>query len=433
VKPKTGAGSQDMGPTIVPEKPGIEVRPLIPIIPGDMPTVQPGSKIDPYVYWDRFYSSKDAQKTSPEKLRDFVQILNQAHQFREVHAALLGYLTHHSNATEPWMYEALAVAIGLNKGPAADIKKALYYAADRAQDTHNPNDLVRVADSLFLKGYYERVGPLLDEAMKRVPHRFEPIVMSINLAQKTKDPIRMADSIERLLSLGWPGRDEYFRLESRSQAERLARLLREDKRDGDAESLLANLAKSEARDVMIRLTWDGEADFDLVVDEPLGATAKYLTPRTVFGGSLITNGYGSRPDETYVCPRAFDGDYRISVSVIWTDPSKPVTRLTLETIAHEGTQEEKKQVFQLAPEDPGSGKPIVLTLKGGRRKAVLPYFDPVANFIDDTAHALVREAAVRPRKRSRPGGDRTAASKKQGDPAGSQDRSKQGNPGHPKR
>ncbi len=52
------------------------------------------------------------------------------------------------------MYEALAVAIGLNHGPAADIKKALYYAADRAQQTHNPNDLVRVADSLFLKGYY---------------------------------------------------------------------------------------------------------------------------------------------------------------------------------------------------------------------------------------------------------------------------------------
>ncbi len=184
-----------------------------------------------------------------------------------------------------------------------------------------------------------------------------------------------------VFSLGWPGRDEYFRLESRSQAERLATSLREDGRNADADSLLAKLVKSEVRDVFVRLTWDGEADYDLVIDEPLGATAKFETPRTVFGGSLITNGYGLHPDETYVCPRAFDGDYRIRVSTIWTDPSKPVARLTLETIAHEGTPEEKKQVYQLAPNDPG--KPIVLSLKGGRRKVVLPYFDPVANFLEE--------------------------------------------------
>ena len=30
-------------------------------------------------------------------------------------------------------------------------------------------------------------------------------MMSINLAQKTKDPKRMGDAVERLLSLGWPG------------------------------------------------------------------------------------------------------------------------------------------------------------------------------------------------------------------------------------
>ena len=52
--------------------------------------------------------------------------------------------------------------------------------------------------------------------------------MSINLAQKTKDPKRMADSIDRLLSLGWPGNDEYFRREARKQAEQLAGTLRED-------------------------------------------------------------------------------------------------------------------------------------------------------------------------------------------------------------
>ena len=54
--------------------------------------------------------------------------------------------------------------------------------------------------------------------------------------------------------------------------------------------------------MFVRLTWDGDADFDLIVDEPLGATASYQTPRTVFGGSMIKNGYGSHPEEVYVCP-----------------------------------------------------------------------------------------------------------------------------------
>ena len=73
------------------------------------------------------------------------------------------------------------------------------------------------------------------------------------------------------------------------------------------------MTASEARDLFFRLSWDGEADFDIVVEEPLGATASYPRPARVFGGSILWNGYGSHPDEIYVCPRAFDGDYTIRV------------------------------------------------------------------------------------------------------------------------
>ena len=115
---------------------------------------------------------------------------------------LTGYLTQRVKNREPWMYEALALSIEMNNGRPEDVKTALNYAADQAQRTHNPNDLVSAADKLYLKGYYERVGTLLDEAAARVPHRSEPLVMSINLAQKTKDAQRMGDSVDRLLSLG---------------------------------------------------------------------------------------------------------------------------------------------------------------------------------------------------------------------------------------
>ncbi len=355
---------------------GSATRGLIPIEGSPSSLPRPSGKTDPYQFYLEYYRGNDRNRIDPEKLRQLVQDLNALGQFRDVHAALVGYLRNHSKLAEPWMYEALAWSIDLNHGSAADVKTALNYAADLAQRTHNPNHLFSVADKMFFKGYYNRVGSLLDETMAAVPHRAEPMILSINLAGKTNDPGRMADSVERLLSLGWLGQDEFMRVESRNQVEALAKTLRDGDRAKDADALLERLKGSEARDVFARLSWDGEADFDIAVREPLGATANYDMPRTVFGGSVISNGYGSHPEEVYVCPRGFDGDYTISVSTIFINSSKPVTRLTLETVVHDGTPQEQKETFNLDPDKPN--KPIVLKLKNGRRKRVLPFIDPMA-------------------------------------------------------
>lgn len=345
---------------------------LIPIVPGGPSVARPSEHVDPYKFWSDYYRKRDED---PARLRETVRLLNRSGKFREVHAALIGYLANRPKDREPWMYLALALAVEELKGKPEDVKLALGYAADAALRTHNPNDLVQVADTMLIKGYYDRVGALLDEAAVKVPHRFEPLVMSINLAQKIKDPKRMGDSIDRLLALGWPGSDEYFRRESRNQAERLAAVLREENRAQEAEALLARLPDAEARDVFIRLRWDGDADFDLIVQEPLGAKAQFATPRTVFGGSIIKNGYGKNPEEIYVCPRGFDGDYTVKIDTIYKSSNDPPTALTLETITHEGTAQERKEVHKLSPTDP---QPVTVKLTQGRRKTVLPFLSPAA-------------------------------------------------------
>ncbi len=168
--------------------------------------------------------------------------LNRIGRPREVHAALIGYLKNHAKHAEPWMYEALAAAIELNQGSAADVKKSLNYAADLAQRSHNPNHLVSAADQLYLQRL-PRAGrrTCWTRRCRRSPTAAEPMVMSINLAQKTKDPKRMADAVDRLLSLGWPGQDEYFRLESGNQVDTLAKALREEGKGQEADALLAKL------------------------------------------------------------------------------------------------------------------------------------------------------------------------------------------------
>ena len=367
-------------------------------------------KVDPYVFYRSYYRSDDKDRTDPDRLRRTVRDLNRIGKPRLLHAALIGYLENHSRLAEPWMYEALASAIELNQGPVDDVKKALYYAADLAQQTHNPNHLVSAADQLMYRGFLERVGPLLDEAMSLVPHCCDPMSMSILLAQKTSDPKRMAASVDDLLSLGWPGRDEYFRVESANQVEALASSLDESGRTQEARELRAKLTGSQARDVFVRLTWDGDADFDLLVEEPLGVTASYQNPRTVFGGAILKNGYGSHPEEVYVCPRGFTGDYTVRVSTIYTNPAKPVTRLTLETITHEGTLDEKKQSFDLNPDKPG--KPLVVHLNAGRRKKVLPYVDSFAELMKAAAPVLKNAKPSARSKRAAPKGGPVADKKR---------------------
>ncbi|MFO0908533.1 MAG: hypothetical protein U0794_09250 [Isosphaeraceae bacterium] len=346
---------------------------------------------DPETFWSNYYRT---HKGDPEELRTTVGLLNASKQFRQVQAALTGFLRHHGKDAEPWMYSGLALAIKMNKGPEADQKRALGYAADLAKRGKNPNDLVSVADQMLLLNQYEEAGPLLDLAAEVVPHRGEPLLMAMNLAQKTRDPKRMADAVDRLLSLGWPGDptfDETVRRDARKSVETLAKTLKEEGRDQDAEALLEKLGSSEARDLYIRLTWLGDADLDLAVEEPLGATARVSLPRTVFGGAIIKNGYGNHPEEVYVCPRAYNGTYTITIDTIYNNEKKPALAATLEIITHEGTPEEKKITKTVTLG--GKSQPVTVELSGGRRTKPLPYIAPRPAIAPEIVDAARKQAA----------------------------------------
>jgi tetratricopeptide (TPR) repeat protein len=348
-------------------------RDLIPIPAGPAPPRAHAANTAQY--WANYYGKHDE---TPEALREKITLLNWHKKFGDVQAILEAYLNYRRKNQQPWMYAALGLAVQENQGKPELARRYFKFAADSARMNQNPNHLVSVADILFMQKQYDLIGPLLDQAMEKVPHRSEPILMSILLAQATKDPKRMGDSVEKLLALGWPGNDDVLRRDARQHAEKLARTLREEGRNEEADRLLARLPEAEARDLFIRLSWTGDADFDLAVTEPLGATATYMTPRTVFGGSIVKNGYGKHPEEVYVCPRGFDGDYSIKVETIYNNPSKPATQGTLEIITHEGTPQESKHAHTLAL----GGKtppPIVIALKGGRRKVVMPLVLPTAS------------------------------------------------------
>ncbi len=281
------------------------------------------------------------------------------------------------------MYVLLAVSFEMNKRSEANVKSALGWAGWLARKQKDPFTLIEVADMLLVRNLFEiplpngdppvRLAELLDLAREKAPERPEPILMSLLAAERAHDPERMAKAVEQLMSLGWPGVDEIWRVEARRKVEALAKYLEEEGRGDEARTLLDRLTKAEGRDLFVRLTWKGDAGLDLVVEEPLGAKATVLQPRTVFGGAIIKSGRGKHPESLYVCPRAFDGAYKIRVEVLYNDEKAPVTEARLEVISHEGTPEEQTEtkVVQIPQKEP-----VVVQLTGGRRTEVLPFRAP---------------------------------------------------------
>lgn len=324
--------------------------------------------VSPSRYWsDVFTQHPEAQAAD---LLGIVAELRRQEKYADVQAAVSAFLSHCVKDPEPWLYELLAVSIELNKGKPEDVRKALGYAADQALRSQRPHDLTRVADALAIHEMYDRCGPLLDRATELDPGFATPLLMSVGLAQRTNDPKRMADTADRLLALGWPGTDAFYRAELRRQVEELAKKLREEGRDPEAKTLLDRLTAAEPRDVLIRLTWSGDADLDLAVEEPLGAVAKVANPRTVFGGAILANGYGKHPEELYACPRGFNGTYTVKVDTIYNDDKNPAKGIQIEVITHEGTDREASKTYPFALDSP---TPVTFTLEGGRRTTVLPY------------------------------------------------------------
>jgi len=371
--------------------------------PGEVQRVLPHN---PYQYWSDYFQRNDE---SPKLLLETVELLRQNGKFDDLDR---------NKYRQYWMYSMLVPAIERRKGSPEEVKTILGFAAVLALQTKTPNSLLSVADMLHRRGIYDKVGPansqttageLIDLTSKQIPHRIEPLMLSILVANKTKDPIRMGDTADKILSMGWPGVDEPMRRDTRAQVEALAKTLREDGREKEAEALLARLPASLSRDVYVRLSWEGIDDIDLLVEEPLGATAQlFKMPRTIFGGAIVSNGFGKHPQEIYVCPRGFSGSYTIRVDKVYQPENNPAKIVNLEIITHEGTPEEKRETRTV---DLAKPEPVVLKLENGRRKEVLPFIAPPPESTNNDKPAPVVPEQAKTRPETRPGAKTGAAIK----------------------
>jgi tetratricopeptide (TPR) repeat protein len=248
--------------------------------------------------WDRYFAGQEARLSSVAEpkpaleqllasVRETVRQLmsDKEKKYGDASALIEAALRH--GQVESWMYEALALAIRadsadkINKGMTVDaaqteaLERALLSAVDFAQDE---DQVVMIAAYMAQAGLPQRALNLYQQISKANPSRAEAYLQGLALAQRLNDVPAIEWACVGILSQAWSG-------EQRELAERAFRIARAtydqllaDGRKSEAEAFDVAVRRAQERDCVVKITWTGDADIDLVVEEPAGTVLGYDDP-----------------------------------------------------------------------------------------------------------------------------------------------------------
>jgi hypothetical protein len=207
------------------------------------------------------------------------------------------------------------------------------------------------------------------------PSRHDAYLQGLQLAQRLNDAKGIEWACVGILSQSWPREQSQlaanaFRLAKATHDQLLA-----DKKTAEAKQLDEAVRKAAIRDVLVMVSWTGDADIDIAVEEPAGTQCSFRQPRSTSGGVLLGDvssaDSGKTSDgfrEIYVCGEAFDGQYRVALRNVWGKPTGG--KVTVDIFTHFGTPQQKVIHEQI----PLGEKPavVVFEMKEGRRQDALP-------------------------------------------------------------
>lgn len=264
---------------------------------------------------DRFESGKVTEVTIQELVSDLVK----SKQYEEVIACLEQAIIG-GKIVEPWMHEALALAMQSAGRPQSDIERVVMSSQDLiGGDT---DSMMQLAAYLARFERYDRAIELYRQAAHLSPHRPEPFVYALELARRSRNFEAVVWSAPEVLSYAW-GRDRepLRRSATQAAADAIPQLLKEGK-ISKALQLQEAMQKANQLDLAVRLEWNGHADLDLSVEEPSGSVCSMSAPFTAAGGAFVHDGYGPNQAncyDEYICPSAMVGEYRLRVTHIRGD------------------------------------------------------------------------------------------------------------------
>ncbi len=266
---------------------------------------------------------------------------------------------------EPWVYEALAVALRQSNGTFEEIERAEVSAAELRP--FDAKGLLRASQAMADQKHYDRAVALCRQASALQPSLPTPFTEALQYSLLAEDPKGMEWAAGNLLKQDWPTNNREIQARASQQVDLLAKKL-ESKTDGKEQvaRLTATVSGQRRRDLVIKLAWQGDADLDLKVTEPTSSVCWALNRQSIGGGVLIGDTAQDMTEkdksETYLAAQAFSGEYSIDVYRVWGKPLGEKAQLRI--IQHQGTKDEDEQIVTV---DLKAGKPVKFTLTNGRR------------------------------------------------------------------
>ncbi|MEQ8789123.1 MAG: hypothetical protein RIC55_22615 [Pirellulaceae bacterium] len=273
--------------------------------------------------WKEFFQTRS---TNPAALHDLAadvretcRQLKYEKKFEEliglINAALAcGY-------PQPWMYEALAIGLELNGAPREDIERALMSAVDFSTTVE---DLMFVGAYLADNGFDKRALQLFQSVSSTNPARPEPYVQGLTLARRLDDEQAIRWATLGVLGQAWPREHLHIEQEARLLAGATLSKMRAEGRNDEFTEYLGTINAARIRDCVVKVTWTGDADIDILVEEPSGTVCSLQQPKTSSGGVLVGDSYAksdalgvSGTTELYLCAQGFNGRYRLLLRRIW--------------------------------------------------------------------------------------------------------------------
>ena len=246
---------------------------------------------------------------------------------------------------EPWVYEALAVALRESGGSPEEIERAEVSAADL-----RPGDatgLLRASQAMADQKHFDRAVAFCRQASTLQPNLATPFTEALQYAEMAEDAKGMEWAAGNLLKQDWPTNNREIQSRAAQKVEALVKKL-ESKSDGkDAARRLSEAVQDQRRrDLVIKLVYQGEAELDMKVTEPSGSVCWALNRQSIGGGVLvggnISDRTGLEKSESYLSAQAFSGEYQIDVHRVWGKPLGDKAQLRI--IQHQGTKDETERL-----------------------------------------------------------------------------------------
>ncbi len=231
-----------------------------------------------------------------------------------------------SGNVQPWMYHAYALSLKATGADLQDIERAYLSAVDFAD---SPEEVLLVADQLRRAGCDAAALRLCQNVTSLQPYRREAYVMGMRLAEKLDDVEAMQWACRGILGQAWPRGAEKVEADARLLARATHQRLVQEGRREEAEQFMAGLQAATAHDLVVRVSWTGDADVDVAVEEPSGTVCSSESALSPGGGTFLGDSFpgmesaeeGGTLSETYVCPQGYSGVYRILVRRVWGNVS----------------------------------------------------------------------------------------------------------------